>query len=224
MGITTGVITLAVADNAGGGGQSAFTSAYASIGSLGGKVQRSTNTVLQAGQGFNDLNWATDFIVNGPPGSTVSFQFSHSLDGFTAAAGQGYSGDVHSTIFVGADILGDFDFNLLINPGPFSVLLSRVYTFNAGDTVRLVGRMTVGGRADRFATVDINAFNTSMLYVDVLTQGGGYTTDAGVVFPTLASVPEPATWSLVLFGAVLVIAGRGVARRSVTRRREEAFL
>jgi hypothetical protein len=201
-GSTTGIITLNVGDTAGGGSQTAVTSGYATVGALGGRVLASTSTILQAGQGFNDLNWATDFFVNGAAGSTVSFLFSHSLDGYMTGTGANYSGLVNSTVHVGGTLLGDFKFDVLVKPGPFSALASQVYTFSAGDIIHLSGRMTVSGRADQTASVDINAFNTAAFYVDVLTPGAGYTTDAGVAFPTLTSVPEPPTFILCLIAFV----------------------
>jgi hypothetical protein len=216
--LSTGVITKAVTDNAGGGLQTASTSAYADIGVMGGRVQGSTNVILVAGQGFNDLNWYTDFQVTGAPGTQVAYLMSAALDGYTFGAGQNYSGRVTSTAYVWGSLLADYFFDLLVNPGPFSVLTSQIFIFDVGTTIRLSSRMTVMGRADQVAVVDVNAFSTSRFYVDVLTPGGGYTTDAGIQFPALTSIPEPATWGLCLIAAGLVQCGRRRRGRSARTR------
>lgn len=213
--LTSGVISQGVNDNAGGGAQAALTSAYASVGSLGGKVLAvASGNPLHAGQGFDDLSWYVDFLVTGTPGTKVSYLLGASLDGVTAGAGQGYSGAVQATTLVGGTLLADWTFNVLTNPGPFDQLAVALYEFDVGTVVRFNSRMTVGARADREATVEADAFTTSAFYVDVLTPGGGYLAGGGVVFPNLpapAGVPEPP--SVALLGAALLLAGLTRARR-----------
>lgn len=212
---TTGPIDQAVADNAGGGGQAALTSAYASVGSMGGRVRASTAGAIPfSAQGFDDLSWYTDFLVTGTPGTKVSYLFGTALDGATAFGlshpSGTYSGAVHSTTFVGGTLLADLDFNVLVNPGPFDVLAVRGFEFDVGTVVRLSSRLTVGAHADIESLVEADAFNTSRFFVDVLTPGGGYLAGGDVVFPNLpvAPLPVPAPATTMLIGAGLLAAAR----------------
>lgn len=218
--VTSGVHTRAVADNYFGGAQYAAASAYASIGALGGTLQTySADTLLAHGQATNDLTWYTNFRVTGAPGTQVQFQFANGVDAVIAAAGQSYSTVLYANSFVGGVPL----FEVLYQAGgPFSLLTSGLFTFNVGDEIMLSSRLALSGVAAIEASVDIDALHTSKFYVDVLTPGGGYVTDAGVVFHTLQSpppeptpVPEPAT--LGLFGVTSLLAAaakRRAARRS----------
>jgi hypothetical protein len=227
---TTGVITQSLADNHNFGAQAAATSAYASVGALGGKVQASSTSGSSpsAAQAFDDLSWYFDWKPTGAAGSTVKVQFSQLYEGSVVGSGSGYSGGTHSTTFVGGGLFGDFDFNALVNPGPFSILVSKVYDFTVGDVVRLSSRLTVAGRAELTSAVDVDAFNTSKWFIDVLTPGAGYNS-ADFLFPTLLAppdpnpvpVPEPA--SLAMFGAALVVAAIGRFRPGFGLRRQRRW-
>jgi hypothetical protein len=192
---TTGVITQALADNAFGGGQSAMTSAYASIGSLGGKIlaESTFGSSPSSAQAFNDLSWYFDWKPTGAPGSKVVAQFSQLFEGSVAGAGlddRGFSGGTHATAFVGGSLLSDADFNVLVNPGPFSVLVSKTFEFTVGEIVRLNSRLTVGAHAELTSNISVDAFNTSKFFIDVLTPGAGYNTE-DFRFATLLPSPDP---------------------------------
>lgn len=214
---TTGVITQALADNAFFGAQSAATSAYASVGALGGKVQAFSafGSSPSSAQAADDLSWYFDWTPTGIAGTKVQVQFSQLFEGSVAGAGRddrGYSGGTRSTTFIANSLFGDFDFNAAVNPGPFSVLVSKVYEFDVGQVVRLGSRLTVGGHAELDSTILVDAFNTSKFFIDVLTPGAGYNS-SDFLFPTLLTGPEPTPGptpvmvsepsSLALFGLAL---------------------
>lgn len=224
---STGVITQALADNRYGSAETAMTSAYASLGSLGGKVKVSSTlgSSPDSAGAFDDLSWYYYWKPKGVPGSVVQAQFSVLYEGVVAGAGTGSSGGTRSTSYVGSSLLGDFDFNLLVNPGPFSVLVSKIYEFNVGDVVLLTSRLTVGGAAELNSSADVDAFNTSKFFIDMLTPGSSYNVE-DYAFPTLLEpvptpTPAPEPSSLALFSAGIVSLALMPLRR---RRRTVAWV
>lgn len=208
---TSPLFNQAVADDVGGGAQAAQTTAQARIGQLGGKVQASSSGyILSAGQGADDLLWATDLLVTGAPGTQVSFLFATRLDGYFTTSGSHAGGSVGSTTYVGGVPLADWHLDSLANPGAFHLQASAVQSFEVGTVLRLSSRLTVGARGEQDnASALSNALDTSMFYVDVLTPGGGYLTGGGVVFANVPAVPEPPAAWLFALGAALL---GGVAR------------
>lgn len=212
----------AVSDGVGGGAQAAQTTAYARIGSLGGKVLASCSSgyILSAGQGSDDLQWVTDLLVTGTPGTPVSFLFATQLDGVFTTGGSHAGGGVGATTYVAGIPLADWHLDSIANPGPFNRSASAVYTFDVGTVVRLSSRLTVMARAEQDnAVAETNALDTSAFFVDVLTPGGGYVTGGGVVFANVPAVPEPASALLFALGAALLAGAVGSKASAVSPQR-----
>lgn len=211
----SGVIIQTVSDTALGGSQVATTSAYASLGALGGMVTASTGgALLASAQGFDDLSWYSDLLVTGIPGTKVRLRFGSSLEGMLSAGGPvyaAYSGGVRSTAFVGGVPLADWAFDVLTSPGSFDVLAFGDFEYDVGSIVRISTRMTVGAHADIESSVTADAFHTSQFYVDVLTPGGSYVAGGGVIFPHLPGVgvvPEPGSLALMLMVGLVAVRAR----------------
>lgn len=222
----TGLITQGVSDTARGGAQIASTSAYASLGALGGAVLASTNgALLETAQGSNDLSWYADLLVTGVPGTKVAFTFGAGFEAAVNPGGERTGGRVQATTFVGGIALADWVLLASSFDGPavVSQLAMATYAFDVGSVVRLAGRLGVSAHADIEGSVQADALHTSRFYVDVLTPGGGYVAGGGVVFATLpvAAVPEPPAALLLALGLALL---RGCARRLLQRRAARAGL
>jgi hypothetical protein len=80
-------------------------------------------------------------------------------------------------------------------------------TFNVGDVVTLGGDLTTNASAQG-GTATADAFSTGLFALQILTPGGGYTTENDMVFATsfdvFAAVPEPETYLMVLTGLGLL--------------------
>ncbi len=214
----TGLVTQAVSDHVGGGAQAASTSAYASIGALGGVVHAEAGAfALSSGQGSNDLSWYADLLITGTPGTRVALAFGTRFEGALSGAGLGQGSGAWATTWVAGVPLADWRYQSVIATGPFDVFTSQVQEFDVGTVVRVASRLTVVARAEglelttSWATAD--ALNTSAFYVDVLTPGGGYVAGGGVVFQPLSAVPEPAPAGLLLVALPLVAGLLGRRRR-----------
>lgn len=228
----TGTVTQAISDHWLGGAQSAATSAYASLGALGGVAQASsTGTLLSGGQAGDDLGWTADLLITGSPGEKVTLRFASSLDGFVAGGATGpsssWGGAVTSRTFVGGNLLADWNFSTLVDSDGFvfDEFATADYTFDVGSVVRVASRMTVMAQAEFEASVETNAINTSRFFVDVLTPGGGYQAAGDFRFAALpaAAVPEPPTPLLVAIAIVVLgRAGQRHARPLQARRRSAA--
>jgi hypothetical protein len=212
----TGLITQGVSDTARGGAQIASTSAYASLGSLGGHVLASSSgTVLEGAQGSNDLSWYTDFLVTGTPGTRVAYVFAASLEGLVAGAGTSYGGVVRSTTFVAGVPLADWALSTLDpGPGPFDEFALATLEFDVGTVIRIASRLGLSARAEIDATAEADALHTSSFYVDVITPCGGYVAGADAVFPhvPVAAVPEAPTTALLAVALALLGWSRSMSR------------
>lgn len=210
----TGLVTQAVSDTVGGGAQAAVTSAYASLGTMGGLVHAEAGAfALSSGQGFNDLSWSTDLLITGTPGTRVALLMGAHLEGELTGSGLGQGSSVSATTWVANAPLADWRFQSVIAPGPFDAFTSRVYEFDVGSVVRVTSRLTVAARAEGLelttSSATANALNTSTFHVDVLTPGGGYIAGGGVVFQPLSAVPEPAAaWLLAAALPLLLLRRR----------------
>ncbi|NRF71467.1 PEP-CTERM sorting domain-containing protein [Aquincola sp. S2] len=215
----TGLVTQGIADTKGGGAQTASTSAYASVGALGGRGLTYTSGAFHSAQAADDLSWYADLLITGTPGEKVTLQFATTLDGFVAGSGFGpgsaFGGGVTSRTFVAGNVLADWSF--ASGFGTPALLIDELalvaYEFDVGSVIRVASRLTVLSHAHIESAVETNALDTSTFFVDVLTPGGGYVAGGGFVFPTLppATVPEPAP---VLLLALAAMAAASASRRA----------
>lgn len=215
--LDTGLITQSVGDTARGGVQAASTSAYASVGSLGGNVVASSaGTLLESAQGSNDLSWYADLLVTGIPGTKVAYTFGAGFDARITPAGEKAGGRVQATTFVAGHLLADWVLlaSTFIGPGAMSEFAAATFEFDVGTVIRLGSRLGITGQAEIEGTVESDALHTSRFYVDVLTPGGGYVAGGGVVFPTLpqVSLPAPPTAALLATALALLAWRRAAAR------------
>lgn len=219
---TTGVITQALSDNAYFGAQSAAISAYATIGALGGKAQAfsASGSSPSSAQTFADLNWYFNWIPKGTPGSKVQVQFSQLFEGVVTANGRSQALTTTRASTSKFGVFNDLQFSSL-SPGPFSILVSKIYEFDVGELVVLGSRMTIAARAELDGSGYVDAFNSSKFYIDMLTPGTSYNVE-DYRFPTLTPIPEPS--ALFLMSAGMASIGLFPPCRRRLKRKSSALL
>ncbi len=164
--------------------------------------------------------WSEVVTIGGTPGTQVSFNLGFRLsDTLTAAIYPGYANNLGAQAEAQFDGTGALS-GLSIHDDYYAPAaiktVWRTMTFNAGDIVTFGASLyTIATAQGAEATAD--AYSTGLFAMKLLTPGGGYTTDNGLVFLTsfdaLPPVPEPATWALLIAGCGLLVASLRRRRR-----------
>jgi hypothetical protein len=155
--------------------------------------------------------WSATLTVTGTPGTQVTFNLGiHLADALSGIVYPGFPSNLG--VEAVADLIGTGAYaglsihDSLVSPAA-SKTVWKLMTFNVGDVVTLGGDLTTNASAQG-GTATADAFSTGLFALQILTPGGGYTTENDMVFATsfdvFAAVPEPETYLMVLTGLGLL--------------------
>lgn len=193
-------------------GSSFHARAWAQLDLLSGPSMGAYSTVdntVPILQAFTPANawWGVSFTVTGTPGSQVTYNVGIQLhDALSAIKYPGYPGNLGAE--ASADLVGNGLFSGLSihHNSSFPTANKTVWklvSYDVGSIVQMGALLTTSASAQG-GTATADAFSTALFAIDVLTPGGGYTTENGMVFLTAFSVPEPETYALLLTGLLLL--------------------
>lgn len=185
--------------------------ALATYGHLSGYASSSNPLPQFQGFAISDAQWSDTFTVTGIGGGPVNILIGMYLDDSLSGSGgvQGWAnldgiGDVND-MFIHDSITtrGTTGYT----DGPKVVYETK--PFAIGEVVTVGEDLsTVAGPQGGSTTVD--AYNTALFSLQVLTPGGGYTSENGFVFATSfdSAAPEPGTLTLLLLSGIALLASR----------------
>jgi hypothetical protein len=152
--------------------------------------------------------WSLSFTPTGASGTQVSYMAGFQLHDLVSAtryhSEPSNLGALATVDYVGTGALAGLALHDSSSSPAGSKTLWRMLTFNVGEAVNFGATLSTGATAqDGEAMAD--AFTTGFFALQVLTPGGGYTTDNGVRFLTsfdgpTGAVPEPSTWAMLILG------------------------
>jgi hypothetical protein len=176
--------------------------------------------------GIANAFWVDTFIATSsdPNATQVTFQVTMSLFD-TIAATNSTSGDAIANLIltdaahINPVVLTSLDDDVHLPP-LVSRTVTATFTEPVGAQFGLNGLLQVAAGASGTdlgleGSITVDASDTAAFNLDVVTPGGGYTTESGVSYSTTSSpaaVPEPASLTLLGFGA-LGLLGYGWRRR-----------
>jgi len=190
------------------GGSSFHAKAYAQFDSSSGPSLGAYSWVdntYPLAQAFTpaDAWWGDTFTVTGAPGTQITFNVGMQLhDALSAIKYLGYPDNLGAQAVAYLDGTGVFG-GLAIHDDSSAPAANKTVwqsvTYNVGTVLGMGGHLSTDATAQG-GTATADAFSTALFAIEVVTPGGGYTTESGMVFATSFSVPEPSTYSLLLIG------------------------
>ena len=161
-----------------------------------------------------DAWWSDTFTVGGTPGTQITFKVGIQLhDALSAIKYPGYPSNLGAQAVASLDGSGLFGGLSIHDDASMPAANKSVWmlvTYDAGTILQMGGHLSTDATAQG-GTATADAFSTAQFAIEILTPGGGYSTESGMVFATSFTVPEPETYVLLLTGLGLL--GFGTRRR-----------
>ncbi len=189
-------------------GSSFHAKAYAQFNPLSGPSLGAYSTVdntYPLYQAFTPANawWDDTFTVTGTPGTQVTFNVGMQLhDALSAIKYPGYPDNLGAQAVADLSGIGVFAGLSIHDDASLPAANTTVWnvvTYNVGTILEMGGYLSTDATAQG-GTATADAFSTARFAIDILTPGGGYTAESGMVFPTSFIVPEPSTFVMLGLG------------------------